>query len=535
MSERFDGYFDIIEEADGIYVQLIEGIDGGKTPHIDDIEKALISRKYTTYTLDGLKMKMIPGFASVKIRVSQGEVAFYGASETFKIDISEDKMSALITFYPTPENVTVKKSEIIDNLRARSVIYGIDEAMIDALIIEKEFNTPYVIAKGTPAIDGVVGSVEYFFKTTKDSRPDVDSEGNVNFHKLNIIASVQSGQLLARLTPSVEGEAGKNIQGNPIVPKKPKPVRIMVGKNTKLSDDRMEAFAAVAGLVKISDGKIVVYDVFDVPNNVGNSTGDIEFEGTVIVHGNVITGFSVIAKGDIEVHGVVEGATLISNGNIILHKGVQGMGKSKIEAAGDVMAKFIENANVTAGGKVHSEALLHSSITCKDSVVVEGKKGMISGGIVRAGNSVSAKVLGSHMGTATTIEVGMDPLLLQEYNAIRKDLPKLEDEVQKLDQVVNLLNKRKELAGELEPDKQEMYVSAVRNKIFLTNKITMSKKRIEELQVEVENKNSGTVTVLGNVYTGVKIVIGSANFYVRDELRYVKFYKNGLDVKMSSL
>ena len=49
----------------------------------------------------------------------------------------------------------------------------------------------------------------------------------------------------------------------------------------------------VMGLVKIFEGKIIVNNVYEVPNNVGTSTGNIEFEGTVIVHGNVLTGFSI--------------------------------------------------------------------------------------------------------------------------------------------------------------------------------------------------------------------------------------------------
>lgn len=41
--------------------------------------------------------------------------------------------------------------------------------------------------------------------------------------------------------------------------------------------------------------------------------------------GNVTTGFAIKAEGDIIVNGVVEGATLVSGGNIVLKRGMQGM------------------------------------------------------------------------------------------------------------------------------------------------------------------------------------------------------------------
>jgi hypothetical protein len=307
------------------------------------------------------------------------------------------------------------------------------------------------------------------------------------------------------------------------------------GKNIEINSDKTELFAACDGLVKVFEGKVIVNDSYDVPNNVGNSTGDIDFEGSVIVHGNVITGFSVKAKGDVEVLGVVEGAEIISGGNIILHKGIQGMGKSHIQAAGFIQARYIENANVIAGGDVHSEAILHSTVTCKGSITVEGKKGMISGGTVRAGMSVSTRILGSHMGTITNVEVGIDPTMLGEYGDLKKDIPKMENEVQKIEQVIQLLNKRKELAGKLDDDKQEMYMSAVRNKIFLTNKLNQSKKKFESMQSEVEHKNAGVVKITNELYPGVKISIGNVSTYVRDEIKYVRVEKKGADIKMSSL
>ncbi len=481
---------------------------------------------------------MMEGFDVLKEKVANVVTTSYSTNEEggVRVEVSNDKMTATATFYPVEGDFNMDEVERL--LLARGVKMGIDTELLEALATEREYNVTYTVAKGKPAVDGSPAVVEYLFKTEKDTRPEMDSEGgNVNYHKLNVIANVKEGQLLAKLTPATTGEeGGMDLYGDVLTPRKPKPVRLRYGKNIETNEDKTELFAACDGLVKLFDGRVIVNDSYDVPNNVGNSTGDIVFEGSVVVHGNVITGFSVKAKGDVEVMGVVEGAEIISGGNIILHKGIQGMGKSHIEAAGFVQARYIENANVVAGGDIHSEAILHSTVTCKGSVTVEGKKGMISGGSVRAGEYVTTKILGSHMGgTVTTVEVGIDPIMLQEYGELRKSIPKMENETMKLEQVIQLLNKRKEMAGKLEDDKQEMYMSAVRNKIVLANKLNTAKKKFEELEKQVDNKNSGYISCTNEIYTGVKVSIGNVSMYVREEMKFIKLVKDGADVKMTSL
>lgn len=453
--------------------------------------------------------------------------------DTFRIEISEDKMLAKITFYPTEE--PFNQDLVIRKLRSRGVEQAINDELLEALSIEREYNTTYIIAEGQPAVDGKPAIVEYMFQTEKDTRPEVDAEGNVNYKKLNVIANVKQGQLLAKLTPVVPGEEGVNLYGDPLAPRTPKVVKLKYGKNTVISEDKTELYAACNGLVKLFEGKVVVNNVYEVPNNVGPSTGNVEFAGSVIVHGNVLTGFVIKAKGDVEVMGAVEGAEIYSGGNIVLHAGIQGMTKAHIEVAGNIQARYIENATVIAGGDIHSEAILHSTVTCKGKVTVEGKKGMITGGQVSAGDCVETKVLGSNMGTATVVDVGIDPTMLHEYAELKKSVPKMNGEVTKLEQVITLLNKRKEVDGKLEDDKQEMYMSAVRNKIFLGNKLKQATMRFEELEVMVENKNNGSIAVSHEIYPGVKVSIGSVTTYIRDELRFVRLTKDGADIKMSSL
>ena len=82
------------------------------------------------------------------------------------------------------------------------------------------------------------------------------------------------------------------------------------GRNIVYSEDRDRLLAACEGNLTFRSGRFHVENVFTVSGNVDNSVGNINFTGSVVIHGDVLEGYSVKAKGDITVMGIVEGARL---------------------------------------------------------------------------------------------------------------------------------------------------------------------------------------------------------------------------------
>lgn len=539
-----DKYFEIKNKSDGVYVEVYPSILQGKNVDATEIANKLqeLNIEFDINTLiNGVenidkktlfKISDLPTTESALVEEENKE-----EEKNFSIYVSNDQMNITIKFFPptNKDEFKLNLTEIQEELKRIKVAVPVNEELLLEIAKNVEYDKEYIIASGIKVIEAKEAQIEYFFKTEKDLRPEVDEDGNVNYKRLNVVAHVTKGQLLARLIPGEEGVIGKDVFGNEIRPKKVRVVKLKRGKNVSINDEQNELYAEVDGLVKLEFDKVSVNNTLEIPGNIGSSTGDIDFKGSIIINGNVMTGYTVIAKGDIEVLGVVEGAVVESGGNILLHRGIQGMSRSSIKAKGNVIARYIENGDVYAGGCIHSEAILHSNVAAKGEIKVEGKKGMITGGTVRSGTEVYANILGSHMGTITNIEVGIDPILLDEYNELKREYPKLIEDLEKLDQVTVLLNKRKEIDGELDKQKQEMYISAIRNKIVLSNKISLSEKRLEELKVEVERRNSGRVRVRNTVYPGVRVTIGTAKYYVRDEIKFVSMEKDGADVKLTSL
>ena len=133
------------------------------------------------------------------------------------------------------------------------------------------------------------------------------------------------------------------------------------------------------------------------------------------MRGNVSSNFEIRAGGNVIISGVVEGACIEAGGNIIIARGMNGMAKGILKAGGNIVAKFLENATVSAGGYVNTESILHSNVTASTEIQVTGKRGFITGGHVRAGQRIEVKTLGATLGAPTVVEVGVDPEKKAEY------------------------------------------------------------------------------------------------------------------------
>lgn len=533
--DDFDGFFDFEVREKSLYLILFAPKGKGKPIKIEEIVNRLKRKSIVSFDLSSIRqgIKDTENNEKVEILISNS-FELQPIDERINVEISKDKMFAVISIIP-PENNGKSYSfeEVILLINSYGVIFGIDENEVKKALKEKKNNYKYVIAKGLKPVEGKHGKLEFHFKKDKDIKPKILEDGSVDFHNLDLITNVSKGETLVTLIPPVPGTPGKDVLGKEISPSKVKNIILPKGKNTEISEDGKHLLATTDGQVNYINNKISVNETYEVANNVDNSIGNINFVGNVIVKGNVLTGFSIKAGGNVEVYGVVEGAIIEAQGDIVLRRGIQGVSKGHIISMGNVVAKYIENSTVEAIGNITSEAIMHSKIKCGESVIVEGKKGLIVGGIIRAGNEVNAKVIGSHMATATEIEVGIDPAIVERYRSLKDELSNLKKELIKTDQVVDLLNKMK-AANKLNDSKRDMLLKSIRTKVFLKDKSTSIKTEINEIEPLLEEKDDGRVKAFNIIHPGVKITIGTACMYIREEIKYCTLYKDGADIRTSS-
>lgn len=442
-----------------------------------------------------------------------------------EIEISKNQMEAFIFITP-PLNEKLEKSityeYIKDKLKEAGIIYGINSDKIRDVLKKEIFYTKIRVAKGKEAVSGKDGKIKYKFNLRKTLKPKLSKDGKADFRNLDLVTNVSKGQLLVEVEPPTKGIVGKTVTGKSIPAKDGKLPKLNIGSNVVMSEDGMKAFSAIDGQPIISGGKLSVIPVLEIKGDVGTCTGNINFLGTVIVNGNVKSGFKIEAEGDVEVRGVVESAQIFSKGSIILKRGIQGRGKGYLKSGQYIKARYIENTIAEAGLDIHvSEAIMHSRVFANRRIILDGKKGLIVGGCAKARKELIAKTIGSPMSTYTELEIGVDTGKKKKLQETTNEKEKFEKSLDKTKQAIRFLKK---LGNKLTSDKKLLL-----NKLISTEKVIITK--IQELRDEINNiegdlgfSKNAKISASDIAYPGVNIVINNASLKLRDKIEHVTFY-----------
>ena len=446
--------------------------------------------------------------------------------EEICIELSRDKMLGVLSFIP-PENggrhVTLEEVRVA--MKNKGVTKGILEEDLKEIVEKHEYNHKYIIAKGKAPIDGKDGRIELAFNPVelKELKPKINPDGSVDLKDLGSVKNVKVGDVLARKILATPGEEGFNVQGQVVKAKKGREPRIPKGRNTKILEDGLTLVADIDGKLEYDEHNIYINSVYTVFGDLDSSVGNIDFVGSVVIHGSVQSGLTIKAGGSVEVRGPVDHAVITAGTDIILGYGIQGTEKTKLVAKGNIIAKFIQNAYVEAGGSVITEAILHSTVTAGDSIKVELGKGTIVGGSVAATNLILAKSIGSPMGTVTALQIGVSPNIYKEYKALAEEVKIKKENLNKIDQSIRFL---------LAKSRQEALTAQQRN---MLQRFDITRQSVAEIYEEVKNRyqklgevvgsvKEGLIKCSGNVYPGVKITFGHL-------IKYIDEYYTGISIR----
>lgn len=535
IADNPDGFFSVDFRNDGVFLKIIPHKGSGKRIKFEDIKAYIIDNHIENVDFYTLRKEIERIDKEEEIRIADPQKK-YSRDAELEIKISKDNMKAYAAILPPiGEGKWLTYEDLLSKFTEKGIIYGIKNEVINNLAANRKQDGYVLVAEGDYPINGKNAEIKYYFNKDKKMLPSIRENGKADFKNLNLIENVTKGQLLAVKIPPEAGKEGKNIFGELIEPKHRREINIPAGKNVEVSDDGLSSYASIDGQVLFIKNKINVFPVFEVQGDVGTSTGNIDFLGSVIVRGNVRGGFKIKAEGDIEIYGAVEGAEIISNGNVILHRGIQGRNKGLINAQGDiVVVKYVENSQLIAGNNVIvGGAIMHSNVTAGDKVEVEGRKGLIVGGIVRAGDEIIAKTIGSSLATSTVLEVGVDPILKHNYLKEKEKKGNIESDYKKTKQAIDLLQKLDNV-GRLPASKKITLNKLYKTLIHLEERLKQIDNYLGTLEEEIVKINKGKIKVLDKIYPGVKVAIGSSVMRVKDELENVILFKSDEQIKIGS-
>jgi len=371
-----------------------------------------------------------------------------------RLEIAADKMSATICLVPACGGQTSAAETLRAALAEAGVSYGLDGNRIAGLA--EAGGGEAVVAQGKLPRHGADAMFEALVPDMRDRTPRVDAQGTVDFRNLGDIPQVDPGDNLMRRIPATPVEEGIDVTGQPVLPEPGKDLPFaaqLQGAEVSAGDPNL-LVATTRGLpVRLPDG-VNVEQVLTV-ENVDMSTGNLAFDGTIHIKGEVHPGMKVTASGDVTVTGLVESAEIEAGGDVQVGGGI--IGKSRVRSGGTVTARFTEGSHVEAGDSIAIEdTAVQADLQAINQVLVgtkQARRGRIMGGSVRAAMLVRAPIIGSPTSGVTNVLVGVNPVLEAEYQQLLQGMEKKRREEEELEKVIALLKKQPERKAMLEKAK----------------------------------------------------------------------------------
>ena len=444
------------------------------------------------------------------------------------IEIDQDEMGASAEISTALGGKHLSAKAILDSAKEAGVTKGFSKEELVKLAQYAAKEEPGSIVKGTIAhgkepINGKDGKIKPLVESAQARilKPKKREDGSVDMRDLGDIICVKIGDPLAKKIPPTDGIKGFLVTGVPLEPSPGEDVALKVGDGTTLSPKNDDILLSTrVGLPRVIENGMEVDEVYQI-KNVDVSTGHIQFEGSVLIDGDVCEGMKVIASGDISIGGFVESAYLESGGDITIAGGIIGKKQEvddkhisdinmsvNIKASGKIFAKYCQYADITCSDMRIENQMMHSIIHVDEKLWVgseEKADGKLIAGFISAGTSVHAGTVGATAGSSTivTFEKGL--------NEIQEKISALEE---KIDGESKKTNELKAATNKLKKLPKDKVNPEMLSKVFSTYKHHMGElgKLLNEKELIEEEKNQYMLSVFiegtERIYHGVKLIIG---------------------------
>ncbi len=440
-----------------------------------------------------------------------------------EISISPNYLKATVRINPGGDLEAVNEEALISRLTAQSIelTEDVQNAVRGLVARLKEGNPPtedVVLAAGTPPVAGEDGYIQWNpqYDPTRQTElffEEASRDKGVDHYARSSVISVSQGDVVCTVIPPTPGTPGRDICGREIPPQKGR--RPPMNFRESLSrDDNNRVIAQIGGRLNVVGTHVWINPLLVIQRDVDFQVGNIDFDGDVVIRGNILDLFQVKSTQNVVVKGLIEAATIQCGGDLAVVGGITGKEKAVIEADGEVKARFIDNSKVTAGGKVYvQKEMVNSNILSEGSVITPGA---ITACNVEAATGLEAGAIGSRTGIRTQLTVGNTEKLLQTLTRLDKEIEKLEQRsAENRNRVEPAFNRQRPL-----PDFQKQYLTRLLRKVK-EDLATLERLKAERarLQETVQAHRAATVQVRDIIHQGTSVHIGKAHATLRDTLR----------------
>lgn len=451
------------------------------------------------------------------------------------INLAEDASEARLVVPATFDRARLTVEGCLGLLESAGVAIGeavreaVQHAINEARRVPQGRRFECVLATAQQPVHGEDGWLEWFVdqpRTTAATEEEDDPEAGIDYYAQSPFTLVATGDVLGQVHPPTAGQAGCDVTGAPIETSDGSPVEVQLDETIEQRDDGM-LVAQIGGVLVRHGNQAAIHSALEIDGDVDFSTGHITFDGDVVVKGGVRDRFRIESTGNVEVHGLIEAATLDIEGNLHAKGGFAGREQGNARIKGDLYARYLDSIRGTVQGSLIVEREI---IGCDMTVHgdVRAESGAIIGGKLNATGIVHAALLGSRAGTPTQLIVGrvprLEPLaeklskrihqITARHNALGKQLKQTAAQLAQSQDTAGARHHRS-MEAELETLKQTRAKAA---------------DALTHLRAAIDRQRTVIVDIEKRLSPGVVIVVGYQHFHIQDELRgplYIRCDKTG--------
>ncbi|MBR5420733.1 MAG: DUF342 domain-containing protein [Lachnospiraceae bacterium] len=428
---------------------------------------------------------------------------------------------------PLPKNYGRKNLQNL--LKIYGIVFGLTLDEID--IASLKAGEEVVVARGEESLMGEDGWYEYTIDNLEEGGPHLDENGGIDYMAQRQYCYVQPGQKVATYHPATQGKIGHTVKGMELPASSGKNLPRLALDKIRLLDDSVTYVSKKEGMASLKNGIINIVEQLEFKEDLGYGK-NIKFDGDILIRASVLESAIVQAGGDIIVEGFVESAILKAGKDIILRKGCNADGKGELEAGGNIVAAFFENANVTAGGNVEANYILNSNICAGNKVLTKGSRSLISGGRVMAGEGVECGTVGNKFQLRTVVEVGSLSEVKEKSAQLYRRRKELEAEMEKVRVgMAAVLRKVGALNGRTNPIYLKFQDVLEQQKLELR----ALNEEAEKADEEVIHESRLFIKVENTAFENSKLCINGISRILKQDVVRARFFARGREIAYDNI
>ncbi|MEG0564698.1 MAG: FapA family protein, partial [Hungatella sp.] len=418
------------------------------------------------------------------------------------VKISSDRMFAWVFAFPPEHGGKEISPDLIHEALAEcGVVSGINEEALRQITVKKAYLKLVTVAEGKPEVDGIDGQVlDHFPRVSRSTFGEQEEQADqtVNYKNLNWLHHIITDEVICDIVYPVSAIDGYDVMGKTLRGRIAKPVILPSGSNTRLTEDKLQLVSKLDGTIFYEDNKFHVKDVLNILSDVDLSVGNIDTVGHLEVKGDVLSGFTIQATGNVNIRGMVGNSTVVAGGDIKVGMGVRGCGNALLNAGGNIQSHYIENCTVKARGSINSGSIINCDLVSDGSIECK----TIVGGNISALRQIHVKTVGNSQRRQTTFSLGVTQELMQEKKDLECRIKEAETLMERLVKDMRFLQSKKTRSAE---EEKLLWEQAMEQASYQAVK-TQCAKHLEEINAGIQDFSECELTI-GMLYPPVTVTI----------------------------